>query len=210
VPEPSGFYYPNRIARSFFLAMDEVVGKQVARSILQAAGLDDFIGQYPPDDMNRQFDFANLAAINVGLESLYGVRGGLGMAMRIGRVAFDNGLQSFGLMRGVKHPAFQALAVEKQMDFGLHGLASIFTNFSDQETEVEQDEEGYLIHVHNSPFAWGQTRDRPMCHSLTGLIQESLNYTTNGKPTFVREIACSAMGHDHCIFKVKLMNGGTD
>jgi len=208
VPESSGFYYPNRIARSFFVAMDEVMGVPIARSVLQAAGLDEFINNYPPDDMNRQFDFANLAAINVGLEKLYGMRGGLAWGMRIGRVAFSSGLQGFGAMKGVQHPAFQSLPLNKQLDIGLHGLAMIFTNFSDQETFIEADDEGYLVHVQNSPFAWGQTHDRPVCHTLTGLLQEALNYTTNDKPTFVREIECSATGADHCIFRVKVLNDG--
>jgi len=210
VPESSGFYYPNRIARAFFVAMDEVMGVHVAHNVLEAAGLDDFINHYPPNDMNRQFDFANLAAIMVGLEKLYGVRGGLGLAMSVGRVAFSRGLQDFGAMRGIKHPAFQGLPLHKQLDIGLHGLAAIFTNFSDQETYIEADDDDYLVHVQNSPFAWGQQHDRPVCHTLTGLIQESLNYTTNGKPTFVREIECSATGADHCIFKVKILNDGHD
>lgn len=205
MPESSGFYYPNRIARAFFMAMDEVMGTESTHSVLQAADLDDYIDNYPPDNMEKQFDFANLAAINMGLESLYGLRGGLGMAMSIGRVAFSGGLQTFGAMRGVRHPAFQSLPIQKQLDLGLHGLASIFTNFSDQETEIEAQEGEYLIHVHNSPFAWGMQHDRPVCHTLTGLLQESMNYTTNGKPTFVREVECSAMGADHCVFRVKVL-----
>jgi hypothetical protein len=205
VPESSGFYYPNRIARAFFMAMDEVMGSDNTRSVLKAADLGDYIDNYPPDDMERQFDFANLAAINNGLESRFGLRGGLGMAMSIGRVAFSSGLQTFGVMRGVRHPAFQALPLEKQLDLGLNGLASIFTNFSDQETEIEANEGEYFIHVHNSPFAWGQQHDRPVCHTLTGLLQEALNYTTNGQPTFVRETQCTAMGADMCVFRVKVM-----
>jgi len=208
LPESSGFYYPNRIARAFFVAMDEVMGVGVARNVLQAAGLDEYINNYPPDDMNRQFDFANLAAFTVGLEKLYGVRGGLGLAMSIGRVAFAKGLQDFGAMRGVKHPAFQSLPLDKQIEIGLQGLATIFTNFSDQETFIESQSDSYLVHVHNSPFAWGHQQDYPVCHTLTGLLQESLNYTTNGKPTFVREIECGATGADHCIFKVKILNDG--
>lgn len=206
MPESSGFYYPNRIARAFFVAMDEVVGVNVARGVLQAAGLEEYINNFPPDDMNRQFDFANLAAFTAGLEQLYGTRGGLGIAMSIGRVAFSKSLQGFGAMRGVQHPAFQALPLNKQLDIGLHGLATIFTTFSDQETFIEADDEGYLVHVHNSPFAWGNQSEHPVCHTLTGLFQEAINYTTNGKPTFVRETQCSAMGADHCVFKVKVLN----
>jgi hypothetical protein len=206
VPESSGFYYPNRIARSFFVALDEVMGKQGTQSVLEAADLEEYINNYPPDNMELQFDFADLAAINIGLEHLYGTRGGLGFAMSIGQQAFSNGLQRFGVMRGVRHPAFQSLSLEKQIDLGLRGLASIFTNFSDQETEVEPDGDDYLVRVETSPFAWGRQSDRPVCHTLTGLIQESLKYVTSEHTCFVRETECRATGADHCIFKVKIIN----
>lgn len=206
MPESSGFYYPNRIARSFFVAMDEVMGRQGAQNVLEAAGLDTYINNYPPDNMDMQFDFADLAAINIGLEHLYGTRGGLGFAMSIGQFAFSNGLQHFGVMRGVGHPAFKSLPLEKQIEFGLRGLASVFTNFSDQETEIEADGDDYLVRVETSPFAWGRQSDRPVCHTLTGLIQESLKYTTAEHTCFVRETDCRAMGVEHCIFKVKIIN----
>jgi len=112
VPESSGFYYPNRIARSFFVAMDEVLGAQGVKSVLEAANLDGYINNYPPDNMDLQFDFANLAAINIGLEHLYGTRGGLGFAMSIGQIAFSNGLRHFGAMRGIAHPAFKSLPLD--------------------------------------------------------------------------------------------------
>lgn len=205
MPEPSGFYYPNRIARGFFVAMEEVMGKQGAKSVLVSAQLGELINDYPPDNLNRQFDFADLSAINLALETQYGNRGGLGFALGIGRATFNNSLKSFGAMRGVAHPAFRALSLSKQIDFALRGLASIFTNFSDQETEVEQDNEGYLVRVETSPFSWGRQTDRPVCHTLTGIIQESLSYATQGHTCFVRETECRASGADDCVFRVKII-----
>ena len=206
VPEPSGFYYPNRIARAFFVALDRVMGKQGTQNVLEVAHLDEYINNYPPDNMELQFDFANLAAINIGLEHLYGTRGGLGFAMSIGQMAFSNGLRQFGVMRGVRHPAFKSLPLDKQIDIGLRGLASIFTNFSDQETEIEPEGNDYLVRVETSPFAWGRQSGRPVCHTLTGLIQESLRHTTNGQTCFVRETECRATGSTHCVFRVKIIN----
>ncbi len=206
MPESSGFYYPNRIARSFFVAMDEVLGAQGMKSVLEAANLDGYINNYPPDNMDLQFDFADLAAINIGLEHLYGTRGGLGFAMSIGQIAFLKGLRRFGAMRGIAHPAFKSLPLDKQFDFGLRGLASVFNNFSDQETEIEVDGDGYIVRVDTSPFAWGRQSDRPVCHTLVGLIQESLKYINSDYTCFVRETECRATGAEQCVFKVKIMN----
>jgi hypothetical protein len=41
-------YYPNRIARLFFIAMEDVMGRIGLNAILSLAGLDNFIDQTPP------------------------------------------------------------------------------------------------------------------------------------------------------------------
>jgi hypothetical protein len=84
VLEPSGLYYPNRFARLFFLAMEDVMGKHGLNSVLSIANLDAYIDQPPPDNMARQFDFAYMAALSEALENMYGTRGGRGIALRFG------------------------------------------------------------------------------------------------------------------------------
>ncbi len=73
--EPSGYYYPNRIARAFFAAMDDVMGQHGLSALLTLAHLDHYLENLPPDDLQRQFDFSAIAAMNVALEEMYGVRG---------------------------------------------------------------------------------------------------------------------------------------
>lgn len=202
MPEPSGFYYPNRIARGIFVAMEDVMGRHGLSALLHSAQMDEYINQPPPDNLVKQFDFANLSAMNEALEEIYGARGGLGFALRIGRASFSKGLKSFGAMRGINDPAFRALPLNMQIEISLRGLASVFTNFTDQETEIETVDDGYLIHVENSPFAWARQSDKPVCHALAGIFLESLSYATDGYLFFVREVECRACGADECIFKV--------
>ena len=47
-PEKSGYYYPNKFARIFLDAMEEVMGKNGLNAVLHLAGLDNLIGNYPP------------------------------------------------------------------------------------------------------------------------------------------------------------------
>ena len=49
------------------------------------AGLPQLIEGFPPDNLNREFDFAYTSAIYQALEEIYGPRGGRGLAMRAGR-----------------------------------------------------------------------------------------------------------------------------
>jgi len=202
VPEPAGLYYPNRIARAFFVAMDDVMGQNGLNTVLGLAELSQYISAPPPDNLDKEFDFAALSAMNEALEETYGARGGRGMALRIGRAAFARGIKGFGVMKAMSDPAFRALPLDQRIEFGLQALASVFTNFTDQVSSVAADSDSFLFRIEVSPFAWGRVSDKPVCHAMVGIIQESLRWSSNGYEFYVRETACRATGSDECIFRV--------
>lgn len=82
-------------------------------SLLKQAKLEQYIGQLPADTLDKQFDFASMAALNMALEASYGTRGGRGMAMRVGRASFSQGMKTFGALAGMQHPSFRALPREE-------------------------------------------------------------------------------------------------
>lgn len=199
---PSGLYYPNRIARLFMDAIEEVMGKSSLNAVLNLAGLDAYMHDSIEDDLKKAFDFSGIAGICQALEELYGVRGGRGMALRIGRAAFARGMKNFGAMAGMRDPAFTALPLEQRIQLGLDALAAIFTNFSDQESVVIEQDDCYLFETAYSPMAWGRTADRPICHMLVGMIQESLRWASDGYEFHVQEIECRAAGSAACVFQI--------
>jgi hypothetical protein len=210
VLETSGLCYPNRIARLFFLAMEDVMGKGGLNQILNLAGLESFIDEPPPDNLARQFDFTYLAAICEALEVTYGERGGRSIALRMGRSVFARGLKSFGAMSGVTDPAFVALPLDTRMELGLGALVAIFNTFTDQESSVQNRGDYYEFSTDVSPMAWGRQSERPVCHALTGIIQESLRWVSDGHEYLVHEVACRAAGAERCEFRInkKPINSG--
>jgi predicted hydrocarbon binding protein len=202
VMEPSGLYYPNRIARAFFLAMDDVMGRNGLSNLLQLSGLEVFDKEMPPNDLERSFDFAYLAAMSQGLEEMYGKNGGRGMALRIGRASFAQGLKGFGVLRGISDPAFRALPLPSRTEIGLKALANVLTNFTDQASRVEIEDKSYVFYSELCPFAWGRTSDKPVCNTMVGLLQECLSWASNGYEFYVREVACRACGNEECVFRI--------
>jgi predicted hydrocarbon binding protein len=202
VPEPSGLYYPNRIARYFFLAMEDVMGQSGLNMVLSLAKQDEYIGHYPPDNLTAQFDFASMSAIQQSLEDIYGSRGGRGMALRIGRACFSTGMKSFGALAGMSDPAFRALPRDERCRMGLEALTAVFNKFTSQHSSVEEDEQAYRFIVENSPMVWGRRADKPVCHALAGILQECLRWASNGYEYIVYETACRAVGDEHCIFTI--------
>lgn len=198
----SGLYYPNRIARAIFTAMDDVMGAHGLRSLLGLAQLENYAQNLPPDDMSRSVDFVTVSALNAALEDLYGTNGGRGMALRIGQRAFVSGLKTFGAMRAANDPVFRNLSVHKRTEYGLQGLAAILTNFSDQKSYVRVEDDNLYFVSEVSPYAWGRTASKPVCHMMVGIIMECLRWSTNGYKFYVREIECTATGSEKCTFRV--------
>jgi predicted hydrocarbon binding protein len=182
--------------------MDDVMGQNGLNTLLGLADLPQYVAAPPPDDLVKAFDFAALSAMNEALETMYGGRGGRGLALAIGRAAFARGIKGFGVMKAMADPAFRSLPLEQRIELGLQALASVFTNFTDQASSVQPMGDAFLFRVEVSPFAWGRTSDKPVCHALVGIIQESLRWSSNGYEFYVREIACRATGSDECVFRV--------
>ena len=63
-----GFYYPNKAARITLESLESVMGKNGLNAILNLAHLPHLIDNYPPNNLDRQFDFADFTAVNWALE----------------------------------------------------------------------------------------------------------------------------------------------
>lgn len=199
----SGYYYANKFALITLKALEEVMGKNGVNAILNLAHLPHLIDQYPPDNLEREFDFADFSAINWALEEMYGPRGGRGLALRAGRATFADALRNFGALAGVGDLAFKVLPLEIKLRIGLPAMAKIFTQLTDQYSTVQEYENEFVYTIHRCPVCWGRSGvDKPVCFIATGLLQGSLKWVSGGLEFRVTETKCIAMGDPTCDFVI--------
>lgn len=199
----SGYYYANKITRLTLEALEDVMGKNGLNAILNLAGQSQLIDNYPPNNLEREFDFADFSAINVALEEMYGPRGGRGLALRAGRAAFAGALKNFGALAGVGDLAFKVLPLQTKLRIGLPAMAKIFSQTSDQHSTVEERERDFVYTIHRCPVCWGRKgADKPVCYVATGLLQEGLKWVSGGSEFRVNEQHCIAMGDPVCDFVI--------
>jgi predicted hydrocarbon binding protein len=195
--EKSGFYYPNKFARITIQAMEEVMGTNGLNAILNQAGLKDFIGNYPPDNLEKGFDFADYTALNIALEDMYGARGGRALALRAGRATFAEALRGFGALAGVSDLTFKVLPMNAKLRIGVPAMANIFNQFSDQVSKVHEEGTDRIIYtLERCPMCWGRKTDKPVCHVGQGLLQEGLRWVSGGREFKVEMTTCMGMGND--------------
>lgn len=199
----SGFYYPNKIARIYLQAMEDVMGKNGLNAILNMASLQHLVDNYPPDNLEKQFDFADYSALNGALEEMYGPRGGRGLALRAGRASFAQGLRNFGALAGVGDLAFKVLPLPAKLKIGVPAMGKIFSQVSDQKSTVEENETEYIYTMKPCPVCHGRTSDKPMCHAGIGLLQEGLKWVSGGHEFRVNESKCIGCGDEACVIIIQ-------
>ncbi len=200
----SGYYLPNRFVRIALESAEQLVsGSAVMRALLEAAGLTALANNYPPANMERGFDFAHFAAFNLGMELLYGPRGGRSLALRVGRQTFGAALSNFGALAGTSDAAFRLLPLGLKLRAGLGALAGIYSRVSDQTSRVEDTSQELHYVVLRNAACWGrQAEEKPVCFFMVGMLQEAIAYLTEGRELRVDEAECQAVGHKHCRFVV--------
>jgi hypothetical protein len=198
----SELYYPNKVARLTLVALEGVMGKKELQDVLNLAELSELIDNYPPDDMQREFDYSDLSNINLALENIYGPRGARGYATRSGYASFMGGLHEYGALAGLVDPDFQKLSMNSKLKIGLAALAKIFSMISDQQTTVEEHDEYFSYTIHSCPICWGRKADHPVCFMAAGLVEGCVEWITGGSKLKVAEAACHASGDPACVLHI--------
>lgn len=196
----SGFANSNKFGRIVLNALEEVTGKHGVNALLNLAQLPQFIGAYPPSNLERKFDFAFTSGLMGALEEMYGLRGGRVFALRAGKATFEDLLNNYGAMAGVTDLAFRILPLQLKVKIGLTAMARVFSHTSDQITRLEDHQDHLLYIIDRCPACWGRHSENPSCFMMAGIITAGLKWVSSGRDFRVVEQTCIGMGNTACQF----------
>lgn len=196
--EAQKFFFPNKMGRIILLALEEVMGSNGVNAILNLARLQQYIGNYPPNNFAQGFSFDEVGQLLQALDEMYGPRAGRGLALRAGRACFSLGIQDFGPMLGVADLTFRILPLGMKLKVGFEVLAQVFNKFTDYLVRLDEDEQYYHWIMERCGACWGRKSDSPCCHLAVGLLEEALYWVSGGKNFYVEEVSCIATGDPAC------------
>ncbi len=200
--EPQSFFYPNRMGRIILLSMEEVMGRTGVHALLKLASLTSLLGNYPADNNESAFPFSTVSNMTDMLEQIYGPHGGRGLALRIGRACFNNGIRKYGTQMGITEMAFRLLPLPAKVSAGARAFAELFNSLTDQKVRVEEEGDKLLWHIERCPLCWERHTQEPVCHLAVGLLQEALYWLSGGKVFNVEEKTCIAAGDETCMIVI--------
>lgn len=196
------YYFPNRLGRNLFLAFEEVIGKSGLSALLNLSSLSQYVGNQPPDDEDKSVSFETVSRLQLALVKEYGPRGGRGLALRIGRVFFSNGLRTYRSELGLNHTSFRLQPPGLKILAVLDVLTDFFDQHTDQHVTLEETEQSFLWRIERCPWCWGRQEFEPACHLPIGMLQEALYWVSGGKYYNVVEENCIAQGDLACLIVI--------
>ena len=199
----SQLYLPNNFCRSFLEALDHLAGKNGVSTVLNLASLKKWTDAYPPDDLDKQIDFADFARINKSLEDLFGIKGGQSLSRQAGWTIFDHSLMPLPGIEETLKGAQTELLPEERSHLAIKTLSDILNEVSDitSTTEITQIEP--LISIKTCPVCWGRSASSPTCSTLLGIIERTLVVFADGTDYVILEEKCIAASDSGCGFSIR-------
>ena len=191
----------NSLVRQALVSAQEVMGDNGLNTVLRTCGLDRFIGNLPPNNLEPAIQASQYAKFNEAIEAFYG-RGGKGILRRIGKASFQYGVREQSALLGVAGVALKLLPERQRIKFILNGLADALKK-SNPEVNAWVDESGERLAYIESTCAICHSRhsESPICYLYVGSIGEAVQWAT-GKDFEIIETHCLAKGDAYCRFEV--------
>lgn len=191
----------NALVRQALISAQEVMGENGLHAVLRSSGLERFIGNFPPENLEPSIQAVQYAKLNEAIEEFYG-RGGRGMLRRIGKASFQYAVREQAALLGLAGVALKILPEKQRIKFILNSMANALkkTN-ADVEAWVEDGGERIAYLESTCAICQGRHSEGPICHLYAGSISEAVRWAT-GREFEIIETHCRAKGDPHCRFEV--------
>ena len=191
----------NTLVRQALTSAQEVMGENGLNAVLRSSGLERFIDNFPPDNLEPAISALEYAKLNEAIEAFYG-RGGRGMLRRIGKASFQYAVREQAALLGIAGVALKVLPERQRIKFILNSTAGALKK-SNPQVQAALDESGDRIAYVDPTCAvcCGRHSTDAICHLYAGSIAEAVQWAT-GKEYRIIETHCFAKGDAHCRFEV--------
>lgn len=191
----------NSLVRQALTSAQEVMGDNGLHAVLRSSGLERFIDNFPPNNLEPSIQTSQYAKLNQAIEDFYG-RAGKGMLRRIGKASFQYGVREQAALLGVAGVAIKLLPERQRMKFILNGMADALKKSNPQVNAWLEDNGARLAYIDATcAICHSRHSETPICYLYAGSISEAVKWAT-GKEHEIMETHCLAKGDLHCRFEV--------
>jgi predicted hydrocarbon binding protein len=195
---------PNQWVAAFLLTLEDLLGKHGLDAALNLAGCKQWIGAYPPENLEGSIPFSDFSRLNASLQDIYGGAGAGGMARRAGAAVYHRALSQNPKLIALQAEKAGGQSLEQTLRRGLEALAEVVNEQSAQGCSLDAGDGSLLFCVEDCPACWGRTSDVPVCAAYSGLLRAACDSLAGEGACTVSETSCRAAGSSACEFRISL------
>lgn len=191
----------NTIMLQALKSSEEVMGANGLHAVLRSSGLERFVDNMPPNDLNPSVKSSEYARLLQAIEEFYG-RASKGMLRRIGKASFQYAVREQAALLGVAGVALKLLPEKQRIKFILNNVGSALKKINPDVDAWVEEKDGNIAYIEKTcSICWGRQSAQPLCHLYVGSISEAVLWAT-GVEREVVETHCLAKGDEYCRFEV--------
>jgi hypothetical protein len=190
--------YPSAGMRLLIMAVERVTGEKGVNAMLRSAGLDHYVGHYPPNVIEFDIPYSEYSAFGKAMEDFYGLAA-QSMQIRVGQELFNYGVYVQPRMLGVAATAMKFMPMAMKMRFSLDRIVSNSRHLGIP-TELYDAGDHYIYSVGMCPYCYNR-QTAIGCNAMVGVLTSTLRWAT-GKNFAVEEIMCRGKGSQSCSYRV--------
>jgi predicted hydrocarbon binding protein len=193
----------NKAFRVILLGIEEIVGENGLKSVLNYSGLTKYIDNLPPNDTEKGGPrISESTRLDVAIEEVFGKQGARAILFQVGRMIAKWGLDENPDVAQAAQSAFSTMSERDRAKTILTYAANEISIQLNTETWVEEDGDDFLIKDKACTYCYGRTSDAPVCHPANGFWAGLVDWAVGNKEWRAKETSCTAMGEPFCTCRV--------
>ncbi len=195
---------PSAALRLLFLSIEEVMGSDGIKAVLNGAKLSSYINNYPENTIEYGVTFSQYGQVEQAVEDFLGPRGARAILIRVGRELFRYSLREQSALLGIAGNALKnmpLISMQAKMKILLQQIVSAANKTVNQPARLEENNEFFLVVIDRCMCQWRPRHEKPCCLVTVGTFSEAMKWLTE-RPVEVKEITCLNNGSDACRYQI--------
>ena len=199
----------NKACRVILLGVNEIIGKNGLKSVLNYTGLTKYIDNLPPNDTEKTGPkISEVAKLSEGIEEIYGKNGARAILLQVGRMQAKWGVEENPDIAKAAQTAMSQMSESDRAKVILNYTADTISKQLDTETWIEQDGDVYFYKDKSETHCFNRKSEVPVCHTAVGFLAGLVAWAVGNNGWKVEETGCMAMGEPMCTYRISKVDGG--
>jgi predicted hydrocarbon binding protein len=201
-------YISNMTFRVVLLGIQEIIGQNGLKTVLNYNGMKKYLDAMPPNDHEKNLCRASeVAGVDRGVADIFGKNGGAAILFLVGKMQAKWGLEE---NPDTVTAARSILAGKDEFETAKTALelaAGVVAAETQSKAWVEADGPDLLYHIDENTHSFGIRDDKPTCHVTSGFVTGIVQWATGKNDWVAREERCMAQGAAYCTHRVRKVPG---